>query len=65
MFKAAENLGYRIVSRFLPTVTASAGTCACTPYDGWCKDKLRSTYCTCGADCKTITCRCNPAGCGN
>lgn len=60
-----ESIGYRMVSRFLPQVTAAAGVCSCDPGYGWCRNKALSDYCRCNSDCKSTTCWCNPAGCGN
>jgi len=65
VFKAMEGLGYRMVSRLLPTITASAKVCNCQPGESWCQNKATSNYCTCKSDCINVTCRCSPAGCGN
>jgi hypothetical protein len=54
MKRFAEDLGYRMVSRFLPNVTAAASICACDPGSWYCKPGLLK--CTCLSDCKTIRC---------
>lgn len=63
-----ERLGTRMLSRFVPTVTASAGWCSCEPNSWWCckpdpVDKTNYCYCYSGnGTCYikrgyTITCR--------
>ncbi|MGB2568615.1 hypothetical protein ACPFP2_09225 [Micromonospora citrea] len=61
MRRLAEGIGYRVLSRFLPTATAAAGVCGCVPNDCWCRSG--TTRCCCKADCVTVTCWCPAGGC--
>lgn len=56
-----ESIGYRIVSRFLPNVTASAKPCACDAGSSWCQSP--AVRCTCWSDCQGSTCICPINGC--
>ena len=61
MIKLVESYGYRIVSRFLPTITASAKPCNCLFGVLWCL--CLSFWCWCGSDCITVACICPIGGC--
>jgi len=62
MIKMAERIGYRIVSRFLPTITASAKVCNCQPGESWCQSS--TVRCHCASDCVSVSCICPIGGCG-
>jgi hypothetical protein len=55
MKRFAEELGYRMVSRFVPKVTAAAAPCTCEPGFSYCKPGL--IRCTCLSNCRTISCK--------
>ncbi|MEV4481411.1 hypothetical protein [Micromonospora coxensis] len=54
MVKKLEGVGYRMLSRFVPTVEAKAYDCVCTPGTRW---GINGGYCWCSSDCRSVLCR--------
>jgi hypothetical protein len=61
MIKIVESVGYRIVSRFLPTITAAAKECNCQPGESWCQSS--AVRCRCAGNCISVVCICPFGGC--
>ena len=57
MVKKLEGIGYRMLSRFVPTVDAKAYECVCEAGSYW---GIRGGYCYCSTDCRRITCVSGP-----
>ncbi|NJC15078.1 hypothetical protein F4558_004904 [Micromonospora profundi] len=57
MIRMIENIGYRALSRFVPSASAAAWDCKCEAYSRW---AFRNGYCVCSGDCRTVTCVSGP-----
>ena len=54
MIRVIENIGYKALSRLVPTASASAYRCLCTADSWWRTGGGEICYCT--PDCRSIRC---------
>jgi len=57
MIRILENIGYRALSRFVPTASAAAYPCVCEAGSRW---GIRMGYCYCATDCRSFQCVSGP-----
>ncbi|NJC15690.1 hypothetical protein F4558_005516 [Micromonospora profundi] len=53
MIRMIENIGYKALSRLVPTASASAYNCLCEANSWW---RSMGKICYCTPDCKSVKC---------